>query len=231
MTGRDRWLEARSKHLTATAVPVLFGFNKFKTIRDLIDEKIFGKRDDQPPSVHIRRGKILECAVLEALSFDLGITCKTFDAEFIKGHSALGFESSATKYDAYFFNNDIGLGATPDAYNKDDTSQLIECKAPQSAKMSFWKEAPPIDYLVQCHVQMAVVPNTTSVVLGALFASSNLSLLAWQVNKNEEITSTITQETKRFWEERDKFEVDYIKSGELFQRIKSSYELIHFSKE
>lgn len=230
MTGRDKWLEARQQHLTATAVPLLFGFNKFKSIRDLIDEKIHGIKSEQSENVHIRRGKILECAVLEALSFDLGITCKTFDSEFIKGHSALGFESSPTKYDAYFFDDCIGLGATPDAYNKDDHTQLIECKAPQSAKMSFWREAPPIDYLVQCHVQMAVVPNTTSVILGALFASSNLALLAWRINKNEEIVSIITQETKRFWEERDDFEVDYIKSGLLFQKIKGSYELIHFKE-
>ena len=230
MTGKTKWLEARQKHLTATAVPMLFGFNGFKSIRDLIAEKIHGYREDFPENIHIRRGKILECAVLEALSFDLGITCKTFDAEFIKGHSALGFESSATKYDAYFFNDDIGLGATPDAYNSNDPSQLIECKAPQSTKFTIWREAPPIDYLVQCHVQMAVVPNTTSVILAALFASSDLHLLAWRVNKNKEITKAIIHETKRFWDEQDQFEVDYIKSGEVFQRIKGSYELIHCSK-
>jgi hypothetical protein len=234
MTGKDKWLRARQKHLTATAVPLLFGFNKFKSIRDLIDEKILGITKEPPlDSIHIRRGKILECAVLEALSFDIGLTCETFSADLLRRKyptCALGFESSPTKYDAYFFNDEFGLGATPDAFNKKDLSQLIECKAPQSAKMSFWREAPPIDYLVQCHVQMAVVPETDNVILGALFASSNLALLAWRINKNKEITSIIIQETQRFWKEREQFEVDYIKSGELFQKIKESYNLIHYKE-
>lgn len=232
--GKDKWLEARQQHITATGVPLLFGFNKFKSIRDLIEEKILGIKQEIQDNVHIRRGKILECAVLEALHFDLGITCKTFDSDILKTkytNCALGFQSSPTKYDAYFYDDRIGLGATPDAYNANDQTQLIECKAPQSTKLRIWKEAPPIDYLVQCHVQMAVVPNTTSVILGALFASSNLSLLAWRIQKDDEIVSIMTQTAERFWKEGENFDVDYVQSGKLFQKIKGSYELIHSSTE
>lgn len=226
---KSKWLEARSKHLTATAVPLLFGFNKFKTVDDLITEKIHGIKPEFTGNEHTRRGKIMEGSVLDALEHDLGIHGVPFDEEFANhlkdsGYNVTGYYQSKKKFDAYFSDNEAGLGATPDAYDAEDHTRLIECKAPQSTSERFWKVAPPADYVLQVHTQLSVVPYAKEAILGALFASSALPLLAWRIQKSEEITRIILEETARFWKEREDFKVDPIKSGRMFELVRSSYE-------
>lgn len=229
---RDKWLEARQRHLTATAVPLLFGFNKFKSIRDLVDEKLHGVVSDFKESLHTRRGKVLECAVLKALNIDLGIDATPFSRSFLDYLAdAQGVDNWLDCGDnSYFFNDLVGIGATPDAYDAERPEVLIECKAPQSAARLTWLAQPPIDYLVQCHTQMAVIPYSREVLLSALFANNDLPLLVWQIPRSQEIIDIISDEAMRFWQEREEYQVDYIKAGTLFQMIKDSYKLIHCSE-
>lgn len=226
----NKWLETRRYNLTATSIPILFGFNKFKTIEELKQEKIHGEqRAKVQDSIHIRRGKIMEGAVLTALEYDFGIQATQFSEElcrrlYANEPSLQGFTSSGSlnKYEAYFQMKDHKLGATPDAIVVGDIKTLVECKAPQNSNKKYWAESPPIEYIAQVHTQMTVVPFASRAILGALFASKELDLLAWEIRKDIRISNIITEEVDRFWEEREEFEIDPMKSCELFSMMKES---------
>jgi putative phage-type endonuclease len=69
--GTDEWLEARRSLVTATDIPVLLGLSPYKCEADLADEKA-GKAQE-PPSLRMRAGLVLEGLIAEAYTEQTGI--------------------------------------------------------------------------------------------------------------------------------------------------------------
>jgi putative phage-type endonuclease len=74
--GTDEWLEARRSLVTATDIPVLLGLSPYKCEADLADEKA-GKAQE-PPSLRMRAGLVLEGLIAEAYTEQTGRICTPY---------------------------------------------------------------------------------------------------------------------------------------------------------
>lgn len=68
--GSSQWLNFRRKRITATDASVILGVNPYKTLDDLIDEKVYGKETTVTP--RMQRGKDLESLALSKFETDVG---------------------------------------------------------------------------------------------------------------------------------------------------------------
>lgn len=65
---RKAWLVQRHGYLTASDVPAVLGVNKYKTLADVIQEKVDASEEDNVPSVQARLGTLYEPMLLDALA-------------------------------------------------------------------------------------------------------------------------------------------------------------------
>ena len=120
------WLNWRSGHVTASRVGALFGCHPYMTPTDLAAE--MGGRSTKGDTASMRRGRVLEAAVIEALR---------------EAHP----EWRIARARDYHWIDDYRLGATPDAYLDDDG--LIECKTVRQDIWDRWHGRPPLAYVLQ----------------------------------------------------------------------------------
>lgn len=203
ISSEEEWLRYRQKVLTASDVPCLFGYNRFKSAMKMWEDK------QTPPTpidnVYVRLGQWLEPLVVDQVN-------KKLNKDFVlcsNGHRE------------FYISEEIGLGATPDAAS---SSALLECKTTKPANWLYWENHPPLNYLVQLYVQLlstnkpggylAVLTSTEvgrwqqildstvsdNFSINQPFPEFNSKIFVYSLTKEEKLTTLILGEVKRFWE-------------------------------
>jgi putative phage-type endonuclease len=170
----------RLENITATEMSAILGVNPYNTASSVLKKKL----DPQPiESIHLRRGHLMEPAVLEALHMDLGWNTIRHEG------GTLVLKKNR-------------IAATPDAYLS-DKSALIECKSIGYKSFDKWYKEPPIQYHVQAAVQMMVTGIHKSYV-AALEAGDPYDcewrLVVWQVFRDQELENVMKEASLKFWE-------------------------------
>lgn len=179
----EEWHALRVRVLTATDMGVILGLNKWKSVRELIESK----HNFIPfENAYTWLGQVLEPVVVESVNKVLGSNFKLFD------------DGSRS----FFVDEEIGLGATPDAYSKD---ALLECKSTKPHNALRWAELPPPYYLMQLYVQMLCTGYRVGylAILSTNLTQStetlNLPLNIFKIERTEYLDNVILNEVKRFW--------------------------------
>lgn len=212
--GSLQWLEARTKNITATEVSSLFGLNKYKSPRRLLQDKLHPEPVWSP---FIRRGRILEPSVLKAVKEDLGWRVSPFltvapirDAFNTIINSGLELTDhdvrrilSKADDNIYFYScGTVRLSATPDSVRLDsdfEVDALIELKSATEVRLDDWDVQVPFNYLLQVHVQMLCTGVDKAYVAG-LGAFDPFPLIVYEVIWNDRIIQLIVTEVHRWWE-------------------------------
>ena len=182
--GDEEWLELRAKVITATDVGVLLGFNKWKSVAELID----GKENYKPfENSYTWLGQTLEPVVVESANKVMGANFKLFEN---------GSRS-------FFVDMDIKLGATPDA---GEGPLLLECKSTKPGNYLRWTEWPPAYYLSQLYTQMMCCEKETGYLA---IMSTNMTqkseklkipMHIHKLTRTEKFDTVLLSEVQRFWD-------------------------------
>lgn len=181
--GSLEWLEARSKNITATEVASLFGLNKYKSAKALAQDKVSPKKIW---SKHIRRGRILEPAVLQAVREDLGWV--------------VGLYGGAENV-SFYQHPEIALSATPDGKilgSDGEVEALIELKTATQTRMDDWDFEVPLYYALQVHAQMMCV-GVDKAYIACLGAFDPFPLIVYEIIRDEKIERLIKIFVEKFW--------------------------------
>jgi len=185
------WLEMRAGLITATDIGVLLGLNKWKSVAELIE----GKENFKPfENSYTWLGQVLEPVVVEA-------TNKVLSTDF-----AL-FEDGSR---SFFMNEEVRLGATPDAGTK---TTLLECKSTKPGNYLRWAEWPPAYYLSQLYTQLMCTNRKTgylailSTNLTQRDENLNIPIHIHKIKRTKELDQIFLDTVKDFWEAYDKGKV------------------------
>lgn len=169
----------RTKNVTATEMAALFGLNKYSSPAKMLENKINPTFVDNN---HVRRGRLMEPAVLEAFLLDARMKTDRH-------------EGGTHKLEGY------RIAATPDAYVK-GTNNVVEAKSIMSHTFERWYDLIPTHYHIQVLVQMLVMDSSIGYI-GALEAGDPVlcehRFIAWEVVRNKDIEELMKLETERFW--------------------------------
>lgn len=189
-TTDEEWLKIRQTVLTASDIAVILGLNPWKSVQQLVDSKkelVFFE------NAYTIMGQWLEPVVVLAVNRALGTSHKLFEN---------GSRS-------FFVDEEIGLGATPDAGSEDG---LLECKTTKPYNCLRWAYWPPSYYLTQLYTQM-ICCNQQKGILAVMSTNLaqyedklNVPMHITEINREEWLDTIIFKEVKRYWEcqEQDK---------------------------
>jgi putative phage-type endonuclease len=160
--GTPAWLEARRSLITATDLPVILGLSPYKCEADLADEKA-GKAQE-PPSLRMRAGLILEGLIAEAYTEQTG-------------RQVIPFGSLETHPDIPW------AGATPDyrtmPYEPHSEWRIVECK--RTSSRSRFADGLPQDIEAQVVWQLGVTGYPVADV-AALIGDDRLEVFTVEAN-------------------------------------------------
>lgn len=213
---RDAWLEERKKYVTATEMASLFGLNPWRSGNKILQVKLGLEEDDfDPTNEYCKRGKELEPAVIKAC--ELRLDTKT-------EHAAEGKELLVTDKEAR-------ISCTPDSfiYTAAGEKKILECKATGFKNLEYWKDTPPLYYVIQVHVQMMVTNlKTTGFLAGMFFGDEfpSIPLCIQEIRYDERIESLMKQEVSRFWG-ADTFRVNSNVKKEMYELLLESMKNVY----
>ncbi len=178
------WLDLRTKVLTATDMAVILGLNPYKSVSELIESK---KNPVPFSNAYTWIGQALEPVVVKAVN---EVTSSDFKL----------YEDDGKQF---FADIDLGLGATPDAY---DGKMLLECKTTKPGNALKWAAWPPTYYLSQLYTQL-ICTDKQSGLLGILSTNLtqtcevlNLPLTIHHLTRSQKLDIIILEQVARFWE-------------------------------
>jgi putative phage-type endonuclease len=163
--GTDEWLEARRSLITATDLPVILGLSPYKCEADLADEKA-GKAQE-PPSLRMRAGLILEGLIAEAYTEQTGR--KVLPAGNLVIHPDLEWAAATPDFLAY----------DGDGYGSDDTFRIVEAK--RTSSRSRFADGLPQDIEAQVVWQLGVTGYPVADV-AALIGDDRLEVFTVEAN-------------------------------------------------
>lgn len=214
----EDWHKLRSTVLTATEVSIILGLNKYESVKDLILKKA-GKGPKFQGNSYTIVGQLLEPVIVAATNL-------TLDSDYM-----LYEQKKDEKY--FFYDNEIGIGATPDAH---DQESLLECKSTTPKNFLTYANWPPINYICQLYTQMIctdIEVGYLSVMCNNLAPkspTSSLPLSIFGLTRTKFIDQTILSEVKRYWntlENNKTFRVNRKLSADLELRLRLNLERIH----
>ena len=178
----------RRGSITATEMATLFGLNPYSSPKKMLEQKL----NPQPiMNNHVRRGKLMEPAVLEAILLDTGMETRRHNGGTLR-------------------LDEHRISATPDAYDME--GNVVEAKSISQHSFEKWYTVIPTNYHIQVHVQM-LVTGATKGYIAALEAGHpsecEFRLAFWEVTRDSTIEDLMKSEVRRFWEAVD--------SGNLFR--------------
>lgn len=177
------WLELRSKVLTATDISVILGLNPWKSVSEMQASKL----NIVPfENAYTWLGQVLELVVVKCVN-------KTLNSDYKL------MENGSR---SFFVDQELGLGATPDASNG---KMLLECKSTKPHNYYRWSEWPPTYYLMQLYVQLLCVGFKKGIlaILSTNMTSKddqfNLPLSILEITRHKYIDRIILAEVNRYW--------------------------------
>ena len=182
------WLELRTKVLTATDSGVILGLNPWKSVRELVESKA-----EYTPinNAYTMLGQWLEPVVVSAVNATLDTSYELFDTDGTR---------------SFFADEELGLGATPDAGCGES---LLECKSTKPRNFIKWAYWPPAYYLMQLYTQLICTGRqhgllaVMSTNLTQYSEELNIPLHIFELVRTPEIDAILIAEVERFWEAVD----------------------------
>lgn len=224
-SSRDAWLDLRRQDITASEAGVLFGEHKYTSLRKLAQEKAFG--ENRPQTAAMRRGKIMEPSVAEAVAVDHGWRLRRSN-DYLRGRSP---EDPFLRIGA---TRDYVLPALPrDALlasplrdqavalgwcNPDTAHLALECKSVEPFVFeSEWGEHPPKYILVQAAIQ-AALSDALGTVVACLLENRTRDLFLYAVPRSERFEAELFARVSDFWrryEAGEEFAVSAFDNSEM----------------
>ena len=171
------WLDQRRGHITASRIGALFDCHPYLSREQLAAE--LGGRSTKGDTPSMRRGRVLEAAVIEALR---------------EAHP----EWRIIRARDYHWIEDYRLGSSPDAYLDDDG--LIECKTVRPDVWDKWHGRPPLAYVLQLLTGLVCTGRTRG-VLACMVLSSDYPVHEFGVGRHPEAERRIIEATRAWWEQ------------------------------
>jgi len=169
------WLDQRRGHVTASRVGALFDAHPYLSREQLAAE--LGGRSTKGDTPSMRRGRVLEAAVIEALREEHP------DWRIVRARD-------------YHWIEEYRLGATPNAYLDDDG--LIECKTVRPDIWDRWHGRPPIAYVLQLLTGLICTGRERG-VLACMVLSSDFPVHEFAVERHPEAERRIVEATRTWW--------------------------------
>ncbi len=176
------WLAKRKRCVTATEVGSILGVNRWCTANQMWKEKANSTFNGNAYTII---GQWLEPVVVEATNMKLGTDFKLYEGR------------------QFFTNDELKLGATPDAHWEE---VLLECKTTKPANYLRYQAKAPEYYIAQLATQMMLVPDIDYGYLSIMSTNLtqysqelNLPLVIYKVERDELLERIIKEEVERFW--------------------------------
>jgi predicted phage-related endonuclease len=208
---RNKWLESRRRNVGASDVAALFHSHKYRTALELWGEQV-GKipyRDGD--SAAMRRGRILEPAVLAALGEAHP------EWEISQGHE-------------YITIPELRLGCTPDARVRFALGQhgLIQAKTtlPDIFEAE-WTPSPPAAYLFQVQTEMLITQVSRCVLAVMVLDGREFPVHEYTFDADPEFAEQIVSRVRAFWrhvEERREPALKLAQDGSTLFRMHPEHE-------
>lgn len=183
ITDRDEWLARRRPNINGSEVGALFGCNPYLTRFALHADKTGLASSDAPDNDVMRRGRILEPAVEQAV--------KEYRPDL-----------AIWKSQDYVWSPEWRLGCTPDFYVTCEKRGLGVCQAKTVAKPIFeedWADGPP-DWIVYQTLQEMMLTEVSWGFIAALVLSSySVDLKWWDFTRHDGAEGKIKAEAAKFW--------------------------------
>jgi len=193
-TDRSHWLELRSKVITSTEVPALFGLSPYKTAFELWHEKR-GQVSEFNSNERVKWGTRLEASIASGIAEDMSWNIR--------------------KKDEFIWDDELKLGASFD-FEIENPKAILEIKNVDSLQFSRgWIidgdniESPPHIEL-QIQTQLAV-SGLDKAWIGALIGGNRVELL--ERNRDEKIIEAIKKKVSEFWARTTPPEIDWARDS------------------
>lgn len=204
-SSREEWLELRRADITASEAGALFGLHKYTSLRKLALEKAYG--ENRPQTAAMRRGKIMEPSVAEAVTLDFGWQLRRSN-DYLRGRSAADphLRVGATRdYVLPALPRDALLRALRDqalalGWDEHETVHLaLECKSVEPFVWeSEWGEHPPKYILVQAAMQ-AALSGAVGTVVACLLENRTRDLFLYAVPRSPKFEAELFERISDFW--------------------------------
>jgi predicted phage-related endonuclease len=184
ITDRDAWLARRRPNINGSEIGALFGCNPFMTRFALHAEKAGLVEASAVDNDAMRRGRILEPAVGQAV---------------VEWRPDWKVQKAAE----YLWSPDWRLGCTPDFYVhcKDRGVGVLQAKT--VAKPIFdeeWASGPPKWIILQTLQEMMLEEVSWGVIAALVLTSFKVELQTWEFERHHEAEGKLIAEAARFWE-------------------------------
>jgi predicted phage-related endonuclease len=177
------WLERRRRHITASRLGALFDVHPFLSREQLAGE--LQGQSTKGDTAPMRRGRILEAAVIEALK---------------EAHPDWTIERCRT----YHWLPEHRIGATPDAFFAEGgvDDGLIECKTVHPRKWEEWHGAPPLQYTLQTLTGLMCTGRTRG-LLACMILSPDYPVYEFEVPRHPAAEQRILDAVAHWWQAYD----------------------------
>lgn len=215
--GSKDWLEFRSKNITGTELPTLFGLNQYSNPSKVYENKIHPTFIDNE---FTRMGQILEPAVAKLTEHVLQIPVHQF---------------SNGRADMVIFNKDLRLSATPDAFTgtEDYVQELVELKSTSIEKLNKWDDSPPLHYLLQLATQLYLADLEYGYLTIMVPRYPDLPSIIYKFRLDADLfVKLVKPEIDRFWDtfevrKKLRFPINKKAAGELVDMLLINTTKIH----
>lgn len=187
-TTEAEWLSYRTKDLTSTDIPALFGLSPYHTQRTLWESKKHPDATPIEPSKRMKAGQKLEKAIAELLAEENGW--------------------NITPFKSYKRIDDLRLGSSFDYSILDtvsDKSKILEIKNVGGELRKTWVNkdnelSAPFHIELQVQHQM-LVSGINEAVIGVMFGGNDYQFI--ERKANPQIHELILKRAREFWESID----------------------------
>lgn len=217
---REQWLEMRRADITASDAGALFGEHKYQTPRKLAHEKAYG--ENRPQTAAMRRGKIMEPAVAEAILLDHGWElhrCKTYlraraDDPFVRMGATRDYMLNALSQEALLSSKlrdqAVALGWDELA----ETTLTVQCKSVDPVVFEReWGERPPKYILVQTAME-AMLADTDGAIVACLVETRMRDLYLYAVPRRDAFEAELCRRVSDFWQRFERGEDFPVEAGD-----------------
>lgn len=184
MLSEQEWLDMRKKYVTATEVASILGINKFRSANKMWLEKIGS--NPFTGNAYTIIGQLLEPIVVQVTNIALDEDFRLYEGR------------------QFLTNDELRLGATPDAHNDTD---LLECKTTKPANVLRYAGSAPDHYIAQVMTQLILSHEKKGGYLSLMSTDLtqhsqelNLPVVIYKIERNNEYIRLIKEEATRFWQ-------------------------------
>jgi predicted phage-related endonuclease len=205
---RREWLALRQDDLTASEAGALWGVHKYTTRRRIAMQKLYGENDEQ--SAIMRRGKIMEPAVAEAITVDCGWSPRRCQS-YLRGRASDPLVKLGASRDymiddmpvsdllAHDKTRASALAGGLEARVGEDLSLVVECKnLDPGVHAREWMDGPPVYTVVQA-AQQAMLADADGALVAALLENRSRDLFLYYVPRDPGFELRLIEEVRDFW--------------------------------